>query len=154
MTGSVEVDIPPRGKEPYAKRADGSFKDPVAALDSKMSEVHFMVQGDVMSIPRDPDVAHGQSSLCFRDLSFSFKSSRTDGSEKVIVAPTSGAYAAGTMVAVMVRGSHFRGRGDASSAQTLPPTSPPRHTSHTLHAAPPGKRPTNIPQIPQKTSHK
>lgn len=141
MTGSVVVGISPDEKEAYAKLADGSFKNPFAAIEHKMTEAHSMVQGDVMSIQRDPDLAHGQSSLCFRNLSFSYKS-RADGLEKIIVTPTSGAYAAGTMVAVMVRGSAFRGRGDAPTRILPSFPSPPKTRPTHYTTAPLGRRPS------------
>ena len=106
MANSVVVEVYPNERGAYAETTNDEFK--VAALDSKP-----MQEGDVMSIPRDPKTAHGQTSLCFRNLSFSIK-------EKVIVTPTSGAYGEGTMVALMVRRSD---RGDLNAPAS----------THTLH---------------------
>lgn len=88
----------------------GKLKDPAAFIDTKLKDSHAMLEDDVMSIPRDADVAYGQSNLCFRDVTFSIKSSM-DGSEKVILTATSGAYEAGSMVAIMAGSMEGTGEG-------------------------------------------
>jgi len=52
---------------------DGRVKDPTAFLIGKLNDAKVMLGGDVMAIPRDADVSIGQSSLAFRNLSFSIK---------------------------------------------------------------------------------
>lgn len=54
------------------------------------------MEGDVV---RDPKMSFGQSSLTFKDVSFSIK--LRDGSRKQILAPTSGHFEPGTLVALM-----------------------------------------------------
>ena len=70
-------------------------------LDVKPRKTSVEMEGGVMSIPRGSAAAYGQSNLCFRNLAFSVKSH--NGSTKVILTPSSGAYSAGSMVALMVR---------------------------------------------------
>ena len=61
-----------------------------------MADVVVAIPGEnVKNLPRDPSSAVGQSSLAFRDLSFSIK--QADGSHKPILEPVSGRALASTL---------------------------------------------------------
>lgn len=115
--GQWEVEIPSTAST-FGLEEEGTVNDAHAsAMMRKVRGMNAVLEGDVMSIPRDPDVAYGQSNLCFRDLAFSIKCRHVNnGSEKVILTPTSGAYLAGSMVALMVRGG---GRGEEEEKPDL-----------------------------------
>jgi hypothetical protein len=52
---TVEILQPPG---PSSSRADGGkVADPAAFIDAKLQGMHALLEGDVMAIPRDPDVA-------------------------------------------------------------------------------------------------
>lgn len=104
MMSQWEVEIPSSPVIEGGVELDdaGKVRTPEEYIDAKLRGIKDMLEGDVMKLSRDPELAIGQSSLCFRDLAFSIKP--PDGSdEKVILTPTSGAYAAGSMVALMAR---------------------------------------------------
>ena len=79
-----------------------------AFVDLKIRQVHSELSGDIMSLPRDPHLWHGQTNLCFKNVGYHAK---VNGSEKVILTPTSGAYKAGSMVALMARRNPQKGGG-------------------------------------------
>jgi|AntAceMinimDraft_11_1070367.scaffolds.fasta_scaffold33211_1 hypothetical protein len=102
----LSIDIPESAtSSAIAEVAAGgnrTVQDKSAFVREKLADMKNMLEGDVMSIPRDPDLAYGQSTLCFRDLAFAVKS-KSAGPDKVVLTPTSGAFATGSMVALMVR---------------------------------------------------
>lgn len=71
-------------------------------IRAKIAEMRDMLEGGrVMSVARDPETAYGQSNLAFKDLSFSIEVGTKVKTNQVILTPSSGAYAAGSMVAIM-----------------------------------------------------
>ena len=71
-------------------------------IRAKIAEMRDMLEGGrVMSVARDPETAYGQSNLAFKDLSFSIEVGTKVKTKQVILTPSSGAYAAGSMVAIM-----------------------------------------------------
>ena len=60
-------------------------------------------EGDLKSITRDERLAYAQTSLAFQDLRFAIPDKSSATGEQLILSPTSGAFAAGSMVAFMVR---------------------------------------------------
>jgi hypothetical protein len=133
MSSQWAVEIPPpTGAAEHAEGGGGKGGESAMTFAARSRSMNGL-DGDVMALPRDPEVAFGQSSLCFRNLAFSIRS-RHNGAEKVILTPTSGAYAAGSMVALMVRGVHG-GRNQIRRRYTLtPPKTQPRCVSATIPA--------------------
>ena len=84
-----------------APSASTAEEERTRIIKRRVANARDVLTRDVTQLPRDPLTACGQSSLGFRDLSFSIRSKELG--EKLILAPSSGAYKAGSMVAIMVR---------------------------------------------------
>jgi hypothetical protein len=57
MTPQHTVEIPAASRA-FELTADGvKVADPAAFIDAKLQGMHALLEGDVMAIPRDPDVA-------------------------------------------------------------------------------------------------
>jgi len=94
-----EVDL----EQPGFKRGSSMTTEYVRTMIEKRMREHpaelAKVTGEEGDISRDPITAYGQSTLTFRDVSFSIK--LPDGSTQLILAPTSGHFEPGTLVALM-----------------------------------------------------
>jgi hypothetical protein len=98
--GGVVVEIPPQTSP--AKKKRPSPEDVAAIIQEEINKKRELLEsGFQLDIARDPNTAYGQSTLAFRDLTFSIPTKKTGA--RIILTPTSGAYEAGSMVALMVR---------------------------------------------------
>ena len=98
--GGVVVEIPSQTSP--AKKKRPSPEDVAAIIQEEIIKKRELLEsGFQLDIARDPNTAYGQSTLAFRDLTFSIPTKKTGA--RIILTPTSGAYEAGSMVALMVR---------------------------------------------------
>ena len=84
------------------RRRSVRVRDVAAIIQEEIIKKRELLEsGFQLDIARDPNTAYGQSTLAFRDLTFSIPTKKTGA--RIILTPTSGAYEAGSMVALMVR---------------------------------------------------
>jgi len=85
----------------------GSSSSAIPVLESAAQQQSLcdfsqhLSEGDLNSITRDERLAYAQTSLAFQDLRFAIPDKSSATGEQLILSPTSGAFAAGSMVAFM-----------------------------------------------------